>query len=117
MDLPFHAYFKGEIIPYSEAKVGVLTHALNYGTAVFAGLRGYWNQEKEQLFVFRPQDHFRRFLNSAKIMNMEFDHTPESLTQVTIELTEYSGYHLSSTCSPRSAPPTPKASTLPSSSL
>ena len=86
MTLPKYAYFKGEIVPYSEAKVGVLTHGFNYGTAVFAGVRAYWNEEQEQQFVFRVNDHFQRFLNSAKIMCMEFDHTPESLTQITLDL-------------------------------
>jgi branched-chain amino acid aminotransferase len=92
MVLPIHAYFKGEIVPYGEAKVGVLTHALNYGTAVFAGMRAYWNSDDEQLYLFRPVDHFRRLLNSAKIMNMAFDHTPESLTQVTVDLLKADGY-------------------------
>ncbi|MGW8252124.1 MAG: aminotransferase class IV, partial [Anaerolineales bacterium] len=92
MVLPIHAYFKGEIVPYAEAKVGVLTHALNYGTAVFAGMRAYWNQEDEQLFLFRPRDHYKRFLNSAKLMNMAFEHTPETLTQVTIQLLKADGY-------------------------
>lgn len=86
MNLPKYAYFKGEIVPYSQAKVGVLTHGFNYGTAVFAGLRAYWNEDQQQLYLFRPTDHFRRFLNSAKIMFMQFDHDPESLTQVTLEL-------------------------------
>jgi len=66
--------------------VGLATHALNYGTAVFGGLRGYWNEEQEQLFVFRPYDHFRRLLQSAKMMFMEIDQTPESLTKITLEL-------------------------------
>ena len=49
---PKYAFFKGRVVPYSEAKVGVLTHALNYGTAVFGGLRGYWNDdEKQPIFV------------------------------------------------------------------
>lgn len=86
MNLPKYAYFKGEIVPYSQAKVGVLTHGFNYGTAVFAGLRAYWNEDQQQLYLFRPTDHFRRFLNSAKIMFMQFDHDPESLTQITLEL-------------------------------
>lgn len=86
MSLSKFAYFRGEIIPYSEAKVGVLTHALNYGTGAFAGLRGYWNADEEQLYMFRPLDHYRRLLNSAKILCMEFDHTPESLAEVTAEL-------------------------------
>ncbi len=86
MNLPKYAYFKGEIIPYSQAKVGVLTHGFNYGTAVFAGVRAYWNDDQEQLYIFRPHDHFQRLLNSAKVMCMEFDHDPESLTEITVEL-------------------------------
>ena len=92
-DLPIHAYFKGSIVPYGEAKVGVLTNALNYGTAVFGGIRGYWEDSKQQMFIFRPQDHYRRFLNSARLLRMEFAHTPESLTQVTIDLLRADGYH------------------------
>jgi branched-chain amino acid aminotransferase len=91
--LPKFAYFRGEIVPYSDAKVGVLTHGLNYGTAVFGGIRAYWNAEEEQLFVFRPVDHYRRFLNSTKLMCMEFEHTPESLVELTIELLRMEGYH------------------------
>ncbi|MCX6035127.1 MAG: branched-chain amino acid transaminase [Chloroflexi bacterium] len=92
MDLPKNAYFQGKIVPYSEAKVGVATHALNYGTAVFGGIRGYWNEEKERLFVFRPNDHFRRFLNSCRLLCMEFEHTPESLTGLTLELLHRDAY-------------------------
>jgi branched-chain amino acid aminotransferase len=91
-ELPIHAFFQGKIVPYSEAKVGVLTHGLNYGTAVFGGLRGYWNAEKEQLYLFRPLDHYRRFLSSTKLMLMEFDQTPESLMQLTIDLLRADGY-------------------------
>jgi branched-chain amino acid aminotransferase len=89
---PIHAYFKGKIVPYSDARVGVLTHALNYGTAAFAGIRGYWTEEEQQLYLFRPVDHYRRLLNSAKILMMTFDHTPESLTQTTVELLRRDGH-------------------------
>lgn len=92
MQLPGYAYFKGRIVPYSEAKVGVLTHALNYGTAAFGGVRAYWNAAEEQLYLFRPEDHFRRFLNSARLLLMEFDQTPASLTQITLELLRTEGY-------------------------
>jgi branched-chain amino acid aminotransferase len=92
VDLPKNAYFQGKIVPYSEAKVGVATHALNYGTAVFGGMRGYWNEEKKRLFVFRPRDHYQRFLNSCRIMCMEFEHTPESLTELTLELLRRDAY-------------------------
>jgi branched-chain amino acid aminotransferase len=92
MELPNYAYFRGQIVPYAEAKVGVLTHALNYGTAAFAGMRGYWNPDQEQLYLYRPLDHFRRFLNSAKLLMMAFDHTPQSLTRVTIDLLRSENY-------------------------
>jgi branched-chain amino acid aminotransferase len=86
------AFFEGQIVPYAEAKVGVLTHALNYGTAAFGGLRGYWNEDDQQLYLFRPLDHYKRLLNSAKMLCMEFDHTPESLTEITIELLRKEGF-------------------------
>lgn len=92
MSLPNYAYFRGKIVPYSEAKVGVLTHALNYGTGAFAGVRAYWNAEEKQLHMFRPFDHFRRLLNSAKILCMEFDYTPEGLAEITAELLRKEGY-------------------------
>ena len=92
MTLPQYAYFKGQIVPYSEAKVGVLTHALNYGTAAFAGIRAYWNEPEQQLYIFRPLDHYRRLLNSSRLLHMTFSHTPESLTQITIELLRAEAY-------------------------
>jgi branched-chain amino acid aminotransferase len=93
VEFPKNAYFEGKIVPYSEAKVGVLTHALNYGTAAFGGVRAYWNEEEQQLFLFRPLDHFRRLLNSCKLLCMKFDHTPESLTELTVELLRADSYH------------------------
>ena len=93
MVLPKHAFFQGKIVPYSEAKVGVLTHALNYGTAAFAGVRAYWNEETQQLYIFRAADHYRRFLNSCKLLLMQLQQTPESLTQITVELLRADDYH------------------------
>ncbi len=91
MDLPEYAYFKGEIVPYGEAKVGVLTHALNYGTAAFGGIRGYWNDEQEQLFLFRPIDHYERFLNSGRLLCSENTHTAEGLRDITLQLLRKEG--------------------------
>lgn len=91
--LPNYAYFNGEIVPYSQAKLGVLTHALHYGTAVFGGLRAYWNGDDEQLYIFRPRDHFKRVLQSAKFLRMELDFTPESMTDILKELLRTEDYH------------------------
>ena len=86
MSSPKNAYFQGKIVPYSQARVGVLTHALNYGTAAFAGIRAYWNDDQQELFIFRPVDHLRRLINASKMLLMKFEHTPESLTQIIIDL-------------------------------
>lgn len=86
MDLPKYAYFQGKIVPYSEAKVGVLTHGLNYGTAAFGGIRAYWNEQEAQLYLFRPIEHFTRFLNSTRILLMDLGQTPQSLLKTTLEL-------------------------------
>ena len=84
--LPKFAFFNGEIVPYERAKIGVATHALNYGTGAFAGVRAYWNEDEEQLFLFRPSDHFRRFLNSAKLLLMDLGVTEKDLTEITVQL-------------------------------
>ncbi|MCX6079058.1 MAG: branched-chain amino acid transaminase [Chloroflexi bacterium] len=86
MDQTQHAYFEGKFVQFGDAKISIATHGLNYGTAAFGGLRGYWNADQKKLFVFRPMDHYKRFLNSAKILAMNLPHTAESLTQTTIDL-------------------------------
>lgn len=77
--LPAFAFFDGRIVPYGEAKVGVMTHGLQYGTGCFGGLRGFWNEEEEELFVFRPRDHFQRFLESARLLSLELPYTVDGL--------------------------------------
>jgi branched-chain amino acid aminotransferase len=91
MNLPGYAFLDGRIVPYAEAKVGVLTHGLNYGTAVFGGIRAYWNDDEGELFVFRPVDHFRRFLQSAGLLRMELPYTAEALASSTLELLRSEG--------------------------
>jgi branched-chain amino acid aminotransferase len=90
--LPNFAYFQGKIVPYADAKVGVMTHALNYGTGCFAGIRAYWNPEEEQLLVFRPHDHYRRFRQSASLLLIDLGLTEEDLTNITLELLRTEGY-------------------------
>lgn len=92
MDQPQFAYFEGRIVPLGEAKVSVATHAFNYGTAVFGGLRGYWNEEQKKLFVFRPWDHFHRLLHSARLLCMEVTQDEESLIQIMQDLLRAEGW-------------------------
>jgi branched-chain amino acid aminotransferase len=90
--LPKFAFFKGKIVPYSKAKVGVMTHALNYGTGAFGGVRAYWNAEEEQLYIFRSNDHFTRLLNSAKMIAADIDYTQDELLLHTLDLVRAEGY-------------------------
>lgn len=92
MSQPINAFFEGKIVPFGDAKVSVATHALNYGTAAFGGLRAYWNAEKNKLFIFRPHDHYRRLLHSAKMLMMELPYTAADLTRITIELLRADGW-------------------------
>jgi branched-chain amino acid aminotransferase len=89
--IPGYAYFQGRIVPYADAKVGVMTHALNYGTGCFGGIRAYWNDEEQQLLVFRPYDHFRRFLQSAHLLLMDLGLTEDELVNITLELLRTEG--------------------------
>lgn len=90
--LPKYAYFEGRIVPFSEAKVSVMNHTLNYGTGAFGGIRGYWNEDEQQLFVFRPLDHFTRFLNSARLLSFELDYTAQQLWEILLELLRIEGW-------------------------
>jgi branched-chain amino acid aminotransferase len=92
VSLPNFVFYKGRVVPYSDVKFGVLTHALNYGTAVFGGLRAYWNDDEKQLFVFRPHDHFRRFLQSAKLLCMDLHVTGDDLLKGLVELIRTEGH-------------------------
>ncbi len=74
-----HAWFRGAVVPLEKAKIGVNTQALQYGTAVFAGMRAYWNEAQEQLYLFRPFDHFERLLQSAALLRINLDYTPAQL--------------------------------------
>jgi branched-chain amino acid aminotransferase len=84
--LPKYAYFEGKIVPYEQATIHVLNHTFNYGTGAFGGIRGNWNEDEQQLFVFRPLDHFARFLDSIKLLSFELDYTPEGLLDILLEL-------------------------------
>ena len=86
------AFFEGEIVPVDSAKVGIMTHALHYGTAVFEGIRGNWNPIKEKMFVFRLKEHYERLIKGCKILNMDINYSVQDLCNITIDLIKASGY-------------------------
>ncbi len=64
-------YFDGAFVPLEEARVPITTHAFNYGTGCFEGIRAYWNPMREQLFVTRLREHVERLLRSSRILHLE----------------------------------------------
>lgn len=90
--MPKFAYFEGKIVPFTEAKVSIMTHAFNYGTGVFEGIRAYWNEQEAQLFVVRLRDHYRRLLQSTKVLRMQLSLDAEQMSDLTVELLRREGY-------------------------
>ena len=83
-----YAFFEGRIMPFADAKLSVGTHALQYGTGAFAGLRGYLDADGETINIFRLEDHCARLLNSAKLLRADIPFDRASLGRTIIELVE-----------------------------
>jgi branched-chain amino acid aminotransferase len=83
-----HAFFKGKVVPISQARVSVMTHALHYGTGVFEGIRGNWNQEKETLYIFRLREHYQRLLQGCRILMLDIPYSVDELCDITVHLVE-----------------------------
>ena len=81
-----HAYFNKKIVPLEEAKVNIMTHAFNYGTACFEGIRGNWNKEQQQLYVFRMAEHFGRMMRGCCMLRIELPYTMEQYCQITLDV-------------------------------
>lgn len=87
-----YAFFNGEIIPIEEAKVSVMASALHYGTGVFEGIRAYWNEEHEELYIFRLREHFARFVRNCRLLFIELPYTVDQLCEVTLDLLRREGF-------------------------
>ena len=92
MKNPRFAFFEGSIIPIKEAKVDIRTSSLQYGIAIFEGIRSYWNEKTKKNYVFRMEDHYKRFFNNAKIMMIEIKYSIVELCNITLELLRKENY-------------------------
>ncbi|MCS6972047.1 MAG: branched-chain amino acid transaminase [Leptospiraceae bacterium] len=79
-------WFEGRFVPLKEANVNIRTHALQYGTACFGGMRAYFNSEKNNLYLIRLEDHHARLRASSRILQMQWSMPFEEFRQITIEL-------------------------------
>jgi len=87
-----YAYFEGNIVPLEDAKVSIATHAFNYGTGVFEGIRAYWNDAHGDLYVLKGPEHYVRMLQSCRILKIRIAETVEQLMDATLEILRRSAY-------------------------
>lgn len=76
----------GEFIPAERGVISVRTHAFAYGTGCFEGIRGYWNQDDQQVYLFRLREHYERLLRSCKILQISLPYSIDQLIEISIEL-------------------------------
>jgi len=85
-------YFDGEFKQYRDVHIGLMTHALHYGTGCFEGIRGYWNDENVQLYLLQAVAHYERLHQSARILMLDLPHSVEELVDTTVELMRRNDY-------------------------
>ena len=85
-------WFNNRFVPLAEANVNILTHALNYGTGVFEGIRGYYEPKQQELFLVRPMEHFERWKRNAGIIRIGIPESPRELCELTAELCRLNGF-------------------------
>jgi branched-chain amino acid aminotransferase len=83
---PKFIWMNGQYVLWEDAKIHVTTEAVGFGSSVFEGLRAYWNDSDEQLYIFRLDDHMRRLAQSMKMMRMTPEHSVEEIGEVCSEL-------------------------------
>ncbi len=82
----------GEVVPYEDAVIHIMTPAVRYGATAFEGIRAYWNDDRRQLYLFRCEEHLSRLLQSARLMGMQpVGQTVDEMMSLIIELLRANG--------------------------
>ncbi len=79
-------FMNGEFVPAERGVISVHTHGFAYGTGCFEGIRGYWNEQDQQIYLFRIREHFERLLRSCKVLQISLPYTVDQLIDISIEL-------------------------------
>ncbi len=93
MDAGRFAYFEGNYVPIEDAKVSILSHAFNYGTGLFEGIRGYYNADEKKILIFRLQEHVDRIYRNSRLLCMEIPESAKDIEQVCIETVRRGGFN------------------------
>ena len=79
-------YHDGEMVKMGDVRLSPATHALNYGTGVFEGIRAYWNESKGTLQVLKLREHYERFERSCRMLRIDLPNTVDELCDITLEI-------------------------------
>jgi branched-chain amino acid aminotransferase len=84
-------FMNGEFLPAEQGVVSVRAHGFAYGTGCFEGIRGYWNEQDQQVYLFRLREHYERLHRSCKILQISLPYTVDELIEITRELVRRNG--------------------------
>ena len=85
-------WFKGELLHVNDAKVNVLAPTAQFGLNVFEGIPCYWNEDEQQLYAFRLDDHYNRLIRSARILQIDCPYNMEDLREALIDVIKANEY-------------------------
>ncbi|MBI4556543.1 MAG: branched-chain amino acid transaminase [Candidatus Hydrogenedentes bacterium] len=86
------AYFEGKFVPVEQAKVSIMTHAFNYGTGLFEGIRGYYCADEDNILIFKLKEHVDRFIRNFNILCMDIPEGPQRIEEICVEVVRRSGF-------------------------
>ena len=86
------AFLDGSYMPLEDARVGIMTHALHYGTGAFEGIRGNWNEDEGKTYIFKLKEHYERMLRGAKLLFIDIPYSIDELCEITVEVIQRSGF-------------------------
>ncbi len=81
-----YAFFEGDFVPSDQAKVNIATHALQYGTGCFGGIRGYVDRDGTTINIFRLRDHTQRLLQSARLLRANVPYDADDIAGIVTDL-------------------------------
>src|SRR5215212_753753 len=80
------AYHDGEFVRLGDIRLSPATHALNYGTGVFEGIRAYWSESRGTMQVLKMREHYERFEKSCRFLRIELKPSIDELCDITLEI-------------------------------
>ena len=90
--MPSYAFFRNAIVPLADAKMGVMTNFMHYGTGVFEGIRGNWNSEKKEMFIFCLREHYERLHKGCQVLNINLPYSIDDMCRLTVEVVAKCGF-------------------------